>query len=247
MSDQPGDYLVFVDESGDHGLASVDPTYPVFVLVFCLVRKRAYSQQWLPALTEFKFRHFDHDQVILHEREIRKDLGDFSILRDPQRKAAFLAELTELMADLEMTIVASVIRKDELVNRYATPSNPYEIALACGLERLHRYLHRQGHAPGRVPVIVERRGPREDDALELEFRRICNGGNYNREMLHFEPRFVAKSANTLGLQVADLIARPIGRRCLDPKQNNRAWAVIESKLDRSPAGRVEGWGLKIFP
>ena len=29
-----GDYLVFVDESGDHGLARVDPGYPIFVLAF---------------------------------------------------------------------------------------------------------------------------------------------------------------------------------------------------------------------
>jgi hypothetical protein len=33
------DYLVFVDESGDHGLDVIDAGYPVFVLAFCIVRK----------------------------------------------------------------------------------------------------------------------------------------------------------------------------------------------------------------
>ncbi len=28
------DYLVFVDESGDHGLTSIEPSYPIFVLAF---------------------------------------------------------------------------------------------------------------------------------------------------------------------------------------------------------------------
>jgi hypothetical protein len=28
------DYIVYVDESGDHGLQSMDATYPVFVLAF---------------------------------------------------------------------------------------------------------------------------------------------------------------------------------------------------------------------
>ena len=33
---------VFVDESGDHGLARVDPGYPIFVLAFCLFAKSDY-------------------------------------------------------------------------------------------------------------------------------------------------------------------------------------------------------------
>ena len=35
------DYVVFVDESGDHSLVSVDPSYPVFVLAFAIFEKRA--------------------------------------------------------------------------------------------------------------------------------------------------------------------------------------------------------------
>lgn len=33
------DYIVFVDESGDHGLVSIDPEYPIFVLGFCIFNK----------------------------------------------------------------------------------------------------------------------------------------------------------------------------------------------------------------
>jgi hypothetical protein len=33
------DYIVFVDESGDHGMASIDPDYPMFVIAFCLFEK----------------------------------------------------------------------------------------------------------------------------------------------------------------------------------------------------------------
>jgi hypothetical protein len=48
------------------------------------------------------------------------------------------------------------------------------------------------------------------------------------------------------LQIADLIARPIGRSVLDPEQSNRAYDVIEPKLYRY-RGRMAGAGLKIFP
>lgn len=242
---QADDSIVFVDESGDHGLARIDPQFPVFVLVFCIISKGAYSRILLPAVTEFKFRHFGHDQVILHEREIRKDLGDFSMLRDKARKTAFLNELTDIIAVLPITVIASVIRKDQLVDRYSRPNNPYEIALEFGLERLARWLSRRHQ--GTTAVIVECRGKREDDELELEFRRICAGANYRNEVFPFEPRFVPKSANVPGLQIADLIARPIGRHVLTPGQPNRAFDVIAQKLDRSPGGVVNGWGLKVFP
>jgi len=67
------------------------------------------------------------------------------------------------------------------------------------------------------------------------------------EVLTLEPRFVSKAANVPGLQIADLVARPIGRHALDPRQPNRAFEIIEKKLDRNPSGRVNGWGLKVFP
>jgi hypothetical protein len=239
------DYVVFVDESGDHGLQSIDPAYPVFVLAFCLFSKGDYSRVVLPALTEFKFRHFGHDQVVLHEREIRKDMGDFAILRDRKRKESFLTELTSIIDELDVVVIASAIRKDQLVSRYSYPSNPYEIALGFGLERVGRWLSRRQQ--GRTTVIVECRGKREDDELELEFRRVCDGGNYRNETLPLDARFVPKSANVPGLQIADLIARPIGRHILDPEQPNRAFDVIQKKLDRNPAGRIDGWGLKVFP
>jgi len=240
-------YQIFVDESGDHGLATIDRSYPVFVLVFCLFENGTYARQVLPTMAEFKFKHFGHDQVVLHERDIRKDNGPFKILREPTRKQAFLEELSQLIAGLDFTIISSVIRKDQLVGHYSKPQNPYELALGLGLERVHRCLVRRAVRGEAMPVVIEKRGRREDDELELEFRRICDGANYRSDRLGFEPHFVPKSANVPGLQIADLVARPIGIRVLHPEQPNRAFDVIRSKLDCNPAGDPHGWGLKVFP
>jgi hypothetical protein len=158
----------------------------------------------------------------------------------------FINELTDLIDAADLTLIASVIRKDRLVGQYARPQNPYEIALGFGLERLQMWLNRRG-AQGVTPVILECRGRREDDELELEFRRICAGANFRGSGLSLEPRFTPKQANVPGLQVADLIARPVGRSVLNPRQPNRAYEVIERKLDRRPGGSVQGWGLKVFP
>lgn len=66
-----GKYIVYVDESGDHGMQSIDDNYPIFVLAFCIFHKAHYGEKIVPALEAFKFRYFGHDQVILHEHEIR--------------------------------------------------------------------------------------------------------------------------------------------------------------------------------
>lgn len=68
------DYTIFVDESGDHGLKTIDPNYPVFVLAFCIFRKNSYTNDVVPAVQKFKFHHFGHDVVILHSHEIRKEI-----------------------------------------------------------------------------------------------------------------------------------------------------------------------------
>ena len=59
--------------------------------------------------------------------------------------------------------------------------------------------------------------------------------------------FVDKKANSTGLQIADLIARPIGLKVLRPEQPNRAYDIIETKFRQSAGGKVQGYGFKVFP
>jgi hypothetical protein len=73
----------------------------------------------------------------------------------------------------------------------------------------------------------------EDSALELEFLRIVGGHNrFGRPLAGFRIRLVDKKANSSGLQIADLTARPIGIKTIRPQQSNRAFEIIEKKLLR---------------
>ena len=241
------DYVIYVDESGDHGLTSIDRDYPVFVLDFCIFRKDHYAQAVAPRVQAFKFAHFGHDIVVLHEREIRKQAPPFAFLQSRDKRAAFMDGLNAIIAEAEFTIVAAAIHKIRLAARYAEPDNPYTTALTFCMERAFRFLRERGQHERTTHIVVERRGRREDDELELAFRRIRDGANYEGPMPNFEIVFADKKTNSAGLQLADLTARPIGRHVLDPAQPNRAWDIIEPKLRRSTAGAVRGWGLKVFP
>ena len=240
------DYLVFVDESGDHGIETVDPGYPVFVLVFCVFAKDTYAASAAPALMRFKFRHWGHDQVVLHEREIRKPKGPFAFLMNTARRDAFHADLTAMMDDADFRLIASVIRKDAYRARFPAPDNPYHVAMGFGLERVYLELRARGCRDGSTHVICERRGPVEDAQLEAEIRRVC-ANNATGRTLPFEPVMASKQCNSAGLQMADLVARPIGRKIICPGQENRAFDVIERKFRRDARGRVQGWGLKVYP
>lgn len=258
MTELFADYMVFVDESGSPGMGNIDPHYPLFVLAFFIVKKSDYSAHIAPALQKFKFKHFGHDQVILHERDIRKDLGSFAFLKTPTLKSAFLDELTELIAAAPFDLVCVVIDKAKHRAQYKSPADPYHLALGFGLERVRGLLVQRGMwqdgpdpkitslANRSVHVVVEKRGKNEDDDLELEFRRICAGANFKTERWNFEVIFADKKSNSAGLQLADLMARPIGMSVLKPGQPNRAFDAIKPKFLQSN-GRFMGWGLKCFP
>jgi hypothetical protein len=240
------EFIIYADESGDHGLGHVDPGFPLFVLACCVFRKNAYINRLVPGLHGFKFRHFGHDGVILHERDIRKDTGAFAMLKTPDKKEEFLEELTEMIRQTPMEVVAAVVRKDELCQR-PNPPHPYHLAFRFCLDRIHELLTRRRDGGGTIHVTCEARGKVEDTLLELEFRRIRDGENATGGRLPFDIIIADKKVNCAGLQVADLLARPIGMSRLRPDQPNRAFEVIRDKLAKDPDGQDEQWGLRCFP
>ena len=57
----------------------------------------------------------------------------------------------------------------------------------------------------------------------------------------------SKQVNSAGLQLADMVARPIGRHLLNPEQPNRAYDLLREKFRADPQGRIQGRGLKVYP
>jgi hypothetical protein len=242
------DFIVYVDESGDHSLVSINPQNPVFVLAFCIFEKQSYISQVVPSVQRLKFDFWGHDCVILHSHEIRKATGEFNILQNAHVRADFNSRMNTLIEEVPFTIIAAVVDKQRHVARYSAPENPYEIALTFCMERLQRWLKERGQADRITHIAVERRGRTEDEKLELEFLRIKDGqGSFEGAMPNLGLRFMDKKHNSTGLQIADLVAHPIGRHVINPSQPNRAYELIEPKFRRSAAGRVPGYGLKIFP
>lgn len=239
------DYIVFVDESGDHSLTSIDAEYPLFVLCFCVMKKADYADAVVPRIKRLKFETFGHDCVVLHEIDIRRKRGHFSQLGKEPRDA-FMAALTQVIVDTPMTVIAVVIEKSKLKQRYSNPYNPYHIGIQFGLERVRHFLRLNGDHDRLTHVVCEARGAKEDADLELAFRRVCAGENRTNAKYNFDIVICDKKANSEGLQLADLMARPIGLHILRPDQPNRAYDVLSVKFF-SLGSVTTGHGLKVFP
>ena len=245
-------FIVYVDESGDHGMQTVDANYPVFVLALCVFYKRHYAEKVVSALQKFKFNHFGHDVVVLHETRHRKESGKFRFFQNRQQKQDFLDELTDIIDASNFILISCVIDKEALRSQGGVPDNPYHLALGFCLETLHQLMLEKHQDSSLTHVVVECRGKKEDAELELEFRRICDGANKLSMPLPFDIIFADKKVNSAGLQLADLVARPIGLSFIRPTQSNRAFEVLKKKFfcsgGRANVGEgFENWGLKIYP
>ena len=143
-------------------------------------------------------------------------------------------------------------RQARLSRAEGAGSNPHHIALGICLESLRNFLVEKGQDSLQTHVLVECRGKKEDRELELEFRRICDGENVGNRHLPFDVVFAEKKTNLAGLQLADLVARPVGVSYLRPAQRNQAFDLLRRKFyctgGRANLGAGYGnVGLLIYP
>ncbi|MBV9842535.1 MAG: DUF3800 domain-containing protein, partial [Sphingomonadaceae bacterium] len=151
-----------------------------------------------------------------------------------------------------ITISCSIDKKKIHDHNMEIGDNLYHVALRFCLDSLYDLMTEKRQEDRTTHVIFESRGKREDKDLELEFRRICDGENDKRRHFPFDIVFADKRVNSTGLQIADLVARPIGLHVIKPAQPNRAFDVITKKFfcrdGRAFVGHnFEGFGMHVYP
>lgn len=214
--------LIYIDESGDHAEAATNPEYPIFVVVACVFSPENYARRFVPSLLEFKLRHWSHESVVLHEREIRKSIGEFSFLFDRAVREIFLQELSGVIKDSGAELAAVVWDK-----RGSSPVRSYA---DCLVRLLGVIEARHGNHGEPSVAVIESRGNKEDEGVRIAVVQSGLGPSWR---LHFAP----KARNIPGLQLADLCARPIGLKVLAPERKNRAFDETIGRLLRP---RAEG-------
>lgn len=241
--------ILFLDESGDHNLSVVDPQYPVFVLAGVMVEQGYAEGALTESIDRFKRELFGRTDIVLHTSDMIRNRNGFEALQDPAFRSRFYIALNALMRNLHYTVVACAIRKDNHLARYGVAAlDPYMLSLDILVER---FCFEIGRAQGGGVIVAEKRGSTLDRQLELAWLNLKIQGTRYVPASDVDERIVGlnlrpKAANIAGLQLADLVASPIGRHVLDkPRQPD--WTIVESKLRRDRAGRTAGYGLVVLP
>lgn len=251
MDTQNKKYHFFLDETGDHGLSFIDSNFPILLLAGCLFEKPEYDRV-VSEINAFKREFFGTESVILHSREIRKCEGVFQVLFDLEVKKRFYEKLNKILSTAQFTIISVAIDKQKHIEKYGKiADDPYSICLSYILERLI-FCTDKGGDSSTVSITIEKRGKKEDSQLLSHYNSILDRGTFHVNPFRFKFRIenfsmVEKRENDAGLQIADLCAYPIARHVLNSAEPYIPYTIIKDKLYCSEKGKVEGYGLKVFP
>jgi len=243
-------YYLFLDESGDHGLSSVDGNFPIFLLCGCLISENDLSDLE-SKINDLKVKYFKSKNVVLHSSDIRKCEKEFQILFDLDVKKKFYNDLNQILTEIKFISFGSAVKKEEHIKKYGkTAKDPYVLCLSFILERMIFCLDK--HNDSTVELIIEKRGKKEDAQLLTQYNTILDRGTYyvvperlKKKILSFESKW--KKENLIGLQLADLVAYPMARSVLFPNVEYPTYNIIKNKIYCDTNGKIDGYGIKIFP
>ena len=236
---------LYLDESGDPNERIINPNYPVFVLGGIILDGDDAHIALQGAVSALKLELFGRDDFILHTSEIVHRQGIFQRLNSAAFRAEFLKRLNRMMSELDYSVLAVAKLQSESIPE-RRDSGLY-VYTGCFGVLVDRYIRAIGRHGGTGDVVVERRGPRFDGAVRLEWRRLRVTGTR-----HASPTATRQRLGTLshrgkpdrvaGLELADLVLSPIGRHLIG-KEHREDWEIVSSKILTDPDSGSPGWGL----
>lgn len=261
------DYIISIDESGNsdlsHAIRAKNAGTPVvdserhFTITACAIETENFGaardmvmdlkyKYWTDGLFSYKGKM---KRVCFHSREIRGRKEAFNpSLIDYE---GFITDLSNMMAQIPMTLYASHIDKQIHVQRYTHPISPYDLCMNFILERVVRDIGKNKTCV----IVLESRGAREDKALLEQIKSLLDhGNNYyesddfsNIKGVYFNPKWSHLDNDCKSyweLELADLCAYPIQKYFVYGNKD-MAFQTLLPKISCYP--NIEGRGIKSFP
>jgi hypothetical protein len=102
----------------------------VFVLGGCIANLEYHDYHMSQELKRYKNDFFGRDDFILHTADLARRRGVFQRLTNKDLRERFYQETNRLMASLDYTVVACVIKKEAHLHRYGLAAmDPYMLSL----------------------------------------------------------------------------------------------------------------------
>ncbi len=260
-------YRCYIDEMGHHhNPSTAQPQDRFLTLAGCIFKIHPDYEDAARAAAVFKEEYWPNrnpdNPVIFHREDILYKRGAFGILADAKVKEGFDADLLGFLQRLKMVLIVVILDKQAHKEKYINADECYSWCLEMLLQRYIGFLHFVAGQKG--DVMAEARGKIEDRTTMARYKSIyTEGGMFlDKEraqscLTSREIKIKPKSANILGLQVADLVGPAVQRKILVEKGfqgdfegtfHRKVYQAIEGKLNRNQStGRVESYGEIFAP
>ena len=242
--------FLFLDESGDHNLTTPDPQYPLFVLAGCVMSEDDCDNQLSFRMNDFKEKLFGTKNIVLHYVDYTRNKNGFEQMVDKEFREKFYDGLNKIIAETKFSLISCIVDKTKHKERYKNLAiDPYILSLEIIVERFVKSLV---DANEKGFIIAESRGQQLDNEFNLVFLDLkIRGTRFLRPkdiVENVEGFTIRKKAeNIAGLQLADSLVTPIGRKYCKRKNFYIDYDAIKSKFKKIECGKYKGYGLIIVP
>ncbi len=255
-------YLFYLDESGEREYESKGR-------YFVLCALGIPTHEWKPLNNEvlmLKSTYFRDPKVEIKSTWLRipKERQKRYLARYPITEGElneFINKLYDALLSHDVTLIASVIDKHQMLEKYKQPQSPSSLAYRMIFECIELFLKKQ-NAFGliifdKITDFQMMKKGYEDLLTQQHLRYLEKGTEYIQVNRIVEGLLFVPSQENNFLQLADLCGYNIYRQFRDygsewdiqQRFDHRYpyFAKIEAKLDRLPGGDYAGFGLKKFP
>jgi len=256
-------YLFYLDESGEREYESQGKYFVLCALGVPVFEWRSLNNDVLM----LKNTYFRDPRVEIKSTWLRipkerqqRYLSRYSITEDELNE--FVGKLYDALLSYNVTLIASVINKEQMKGQYKQPQSPSSLAYRLLFERIELFLESLQDAFGVIlfdkitDLQVMKKGY-EDLLTQQHLRYLEKGTEFVRVNRIVEGLLFVQSHENNLLQLADLCGYNIYRQFVmygeewDAQQSFTQrypyFAKIEPKLHCSPKGDYAGYGLKKFP
>jgi hypothetical protein len=235
----------FADESNIPRITKIEPSSPYFILGGVIINKKdlPFVSSELSSFCKSEFTKLVNlENFAIHTSDMFNARGDFSGIDKVTLNEKFDA-FVDLVNRLPVMLLVTAINKQKLLEVHKNDAqDPYNIAFLYCCERFQWHLQENNVNNGEV--ILSTRGPGLDKLYKNSLDQFLFMGTKHTNLSRIcKPIFQKVDINS-PLQIADLACYAVHKRL--NKNEPQMFDKLKSKF-RSRNGRVEGFGLVIYP
>lgn len=237
-------YIMYVDDSGT---TSYKDQSELYILSGVIVHKNNVKHI-KNAICQYKIDNFVEKYIDaeIHTHDIFKSREEFTNI-SKEIKYDLLDKLYDTIANMNITTISVIIRKELFKNEYPT-WDIFNTTLIYLVERYDKYIECSDKTDEGGIIKIDKSTSKQQKVAFDTVNGLRKRGSIWQDINHIikDPIFV-NSAGVEGIQIADAIAYCTFKHKTGTEKFNPYWNKIYNKFRKGEQNKVNGFGIKEFP